>query len=182
MSNEKMVISGLKNQDEKVVSKVYSEYRSGFILFAQRFQLEQTQILDVYQDTLIALCENAKKGYLDNLSSSLKTYIFSIGKYKIFALLKKEQKKLSYEDTEYLTHEWIVDEPIEETESIKALQTAIPLLGEQCVKIIKLFYYDEKNLDEITEIMNYGNKNVVKSQKSRCLKQLKDLIKSQTNN
>ena len=69
------------------------------------------------------------------------------------------------------------DEEKENTE-IKLLQTAFENLGEQCKKVIQLFYYEEKKLDEILTILNYTNKDVLKSQKSRCMKQLKDLIKN----
>ena len=68
------------------------------------------------------------------------------------------------------------DEEKEDTE-IKLLQTAFENLGEQCKKVIQLFYYEEKKLDEILTILNYTNKDVLKSQKSRCMKQLKDLKK-----
>jgi DNA-directed RNA polymerase specialized sigma subunit len=50
-------------------------------------------------------------------------------------------------------------------------------LGEQCQKVLTLFYYEEKKLDEIQSLLGYTNKDVLKSQKSRCLKQLKDLTK-----
>ena len=42
--------------------------------------------------------------------------------------------------------------------------------------ILKLFYYQGYNLDEIQEILEYSNKKVLKSQKSRCIRQLKDLV------
>jgi DNA-directed RNA polymerase specialized sigma subunit len=43
---------------------------------------------------------------------------------------------------------------------------------------LQLFYYEEKKLDEIQEQLGYTSKDVLKSQKSRCLKQLKELIKA----
>jgi RNA polymerase sigma-70 factor (ECF subfamily) len=49
-------------------------------------------------------------------------------------------------------------------------------LGDRCKSILNLFYYQGYNLDEIRDILNYSNKKVLKSQKSRCIKQLKDLI------
>ena len=49
-------------------------------------------------------------------------------------------------------------------------------LGDRCKSILNLFYYQGYNLDEIRAILNYSNKKVLKSQKSRCIKQLKDLV------
>ena len=58
------------------------------------------------------------------------------------------------------------------------LQKGLNKLGDQCKKVLELFYYEEKKLDEIQSILGYTNKDVLKSQKSRCLKQLKELIKN----
>jgi DNA-directed RNA polymerase specialized sigma24 family protein len=48
--------------------------------------------------------------------------------------------------------------------------------------VLKLFYYNGFTLEEIQQHLNYGNYNTVKSQKSRCLKNLKDLINEQLKN
>ena len=61
---------------------------------------------------------------------------------------------------------------------MQLLQQFFMQLGNQCKKIITLFYYEEKRLDEIVELLGYENKEVAKSQKSRCLKQLKNLIQT----
>lgn len=176
MKNKKNIVHLLKKQDEKVIRNIYNEYRSGFILYANRFKLDKEQILDVYQDAIIALCENAQKGYLDNLTSSVKTYLFSIGKYMIFNLLKKEKLKQDFEDIENLNLEWNDYSAEKNDTQIQDMQNALNQLGNKCQEILKLFYYEEKTLDAITEDMQYGNKNVAKSQKSRCLKQLKEIL------
>jgi RNA polymerase sigma factor (sigma-70 family) len=61
---------------------------------------------------------------------------------------------------------------------VRLLQNGLDKLGEQCKKVLQLFYYEEKKLDEIQEQLGYTSKDVLKSQKSRCLKQLKELIKA----
>lgn len=58
----------------------------------------------------------------------------------------------------------------------KALQKAFVTLGKKCKEILTLFYYRGFTLDEISETLNHDNKNVTKSQKSRCIKQLKEKV------
>lgn len=176
MKDKKNIVHLLKKQDEKVIRDIYNEYRPGFLLYANRYKLGKEQILDVYQDAIIALCENAQKGHLDNLSSSIKTYLFSIGKYMIFNILKTKKRDTNFENIENLNLEWD-DYSIERKDKeIQDLQNALSQLGEKCQEILKLFYYQEESLDVITENMQYENKNVAKSQKSRCLKQLKEIL------
>lgn len=167
----------LKRQDRKTITEIYNEYRTGFLLYAKRYKLEEDRILDIYQDSIIALCENAQKGKIDNLSASLKTYLFAIGKYMIFSELRKDTKKTDFEELENIL---ITTEDSSETndEEVEQLKLAFNHLGEKCKEILKLFYYQERNLDEITELMSYDNKNVAKSQKSRCLRQLKQIIEN----
>ena len=52
-------------------------------------------------------------------------------------------------------------------------------LGKRCKEILKLFYYEGYTLDEIINILKYSDKNVLKSQKSRCMRQLKEWIKEE---
>lgn len=176
MKDKKNIVYLLKKQDEKVIQDIYNEYRLGFILYANRYKIDKEQILDVYQDAVIALYENAQKGHLDNLTSSIKTYLFSIGKYMIFNILKKQKQDVNFENIENINLEWNDYNSEKSDTKIRDLQNALNQLGDKCQEILKLFYYEEKPLDVITEDMQYDNKNVAKSQKSRCLKQLKEIL------
>ncbi len=171
------LIDLLKKNDEKAIKDFYNENKNGFILFAKRYNLDQDDVVDVYQDAIITLIENAKKGKIDNLQSSITTYFFSIGKFMIFQKLKKEKRTFSTDDFSNLEY---IEEDYNEDENnlqVALLQKGLDKLGEQCRKVLQLFYYEEKKLDEIQVELGYSNKDVLKSQKSRCLKQLKDLTK-----
>lgn len=165
-------IAALKNGDRKEIEKLYNQYRNGFILFLSRYGLPQEELTDIYQDAVVALIENARKGLMDHLEVELKTYLFAIGKFMVFKRLKKE-KEISAED---LIFEWY-DTDNEEAE-VSRLREALNRLGGRCYELLNLFYYEGKNLDEIRALMGYDKKDVVKSQKSRCLKQLKEIIEN----
>src|SRR5690554_264705 len=178
MRKTKRTVDLLKKEDEKTIRDLYNEYRHGFLLFANRYGLEQEQNLDIYQDAIIALCENAQKGHLDELTSSIKTYLFSIGKYMIYAKMRKKKRINEFANIEEVEGDWIDYSEERENEDIQLLRKSLPKLGQKCQEILNLFYFKEYNLDEITKLMKYDNKNVAKSQKSRCIKQLKDIISS----
>lgn len=173
MSEASDTIAKLKIGDERILMEIYLANKTPFFLFAARYQLANDDVLDTYQDAIIALYENAKKGKIDDLKSSLQTYLFAIGKFMIFKKLKAQKELIAIDDNISDNFEWI---EIEENNQVNLLTTAIKKLGEQCQNVLRLFYYEEKKLDEIQSILNYSNKDVLKAQKSRCLKQLKDLI------
>lgn len=177
MNNSNHLIDLIKINDEKTIREFYNQSKNGFILFANRYNLSYDDIIDIYQDAIIALIENAKKGRIDNLKSSVTTYLFGIGKFMIFQKLKKEGKTIVVDDFEKI--EMVYDDYSEEENNLqfKMLQNGFKNLGEQCRKVLQLFYYEEKKLDEIQTLLGYASKDVLKSQKSRCLKQLKELSK-----
>ena len=94
MNKESSLIQLLKENDSRTIKKIYEDNRTRFIAFASQYNLNGDVILDIYQDAIIALCENAKKGKLDSIQSLISTYLFSIGKFMIFQLLKKDKKIL----------------------------------------------------------------------------------------
>jgi RNA polymerase sigma factor (sigma-70 family) len=72
----------------------------------------------------------------------------------------------------------IVEATIQDDEQRHKMQLALEELGGKCREILYLFYYRGFSLEEIVEKLGYSNKDVAKSQKSRCLKSLKILVQS----
>jgi len=173
------LIKALKNDDRSVLKSVYTNNKLAFVAFANKYDLGKDDVLDIYQDAIIALRENALKGHLDHLNSELKTYLFSIGKYMIYSRLK-EKKKLyatdSFEEPDDFEELKIKDISYNSNPRQRQLQKAYKQLGEKCKSILNLFYFRGFTLDEIVVELNYTNKDVAKSQKSRCIKTLKTII------
>jgi len=175
------VINALKNRDQNALKQIYTNNRLAFIGFAKKYPLDEAAVTDIYQDAIIALRENAINGKLDDLKSELKTYLFSIGKYMIYKALKQQQKLYSInEDVKIDSLENETDFSIDLVENLTSeqqqLQAAFKTLGQKCKDVLTLFYYRGFDLEDIMNELNYTNKDVVKSQKSRCLKSLKLLI------
>jgi RNA polymerase sigma factor (sigma-70 family) len=166
----------LKISDSKTIEQVYKTHRKAFIFFGSKYGLVEDDLLDIYQDAIIAFIENLRKGHLENLQADIKTYLFSIGKYLIFNKLKS--KNDTSKPLEELPDTFVWEELEEDKEALfTEMSAGLEQLGEQCYKILTMFYYEEKKLDEIQKILNYEQKDVLKSQKSRCLNHLKKLLK-----
>jgi RNA polymerase sigma factor (sigma-70 family) len=177
---DKAVIEALKNRDPNALKQIYLNNRLAFMSFAKKYPIAEEDIIDVYQDAIIALRDNAVNGTIDNLKSELKTYLFSIGKYMIYNKVKQQKKVHLVEDSSsFITNEDVLTLNIntnELTHEQKQLQAAFKALGEKCKAILTLFYYRGFDLEEIMKTLDYTNKDVVKSQKSRCIKSLKTMI------
>lgn len=174
MNKERQWVKSLKNGDTATLDVIYLQFKSGFLEFAKRYPIDTDIVLDIYHDSMIALYENISRGKLDALKSSIKTYLYAIGKYKIFAYLKSVQQEEQQGDE--LMEDIILFEIDTAEERLQLLQQAYLQLGPKCQQMLHLFYYNGLNLDEIQRQMSYESKDTVKSQKSRCLKQLKKII------
>lgn len=177
MNVDASLIEKIKRNEESALKKLYEGNRKQFISFAKRYTLDKETITDIYQDAFIALCENAKKGKMDDLKSSISTYLFGIGKFMVFQYLKKKKKMVIAEEIEAIDFDYEAYEEENNERAVLELRKAFEAMGEQCKRVLQLFYYEERKLDEIMHLLDYSNKDVLKSQKSRCMKKLKDLIK-----
>jgi len=176
MIEDQNLIEQLKLKNLKTLDQVYLSYKEEFFFFAGKFSIPEEDVLDVYQDTIISFYDNIQTGKLQRLTCSLKSYLFAIGKFKMYR--KRERNSLVFND-DLIIHSSQAVETFEvelDKEREKVLKEAFGRLGNKCKKVLELFYYEGLTLDEIQEHLGYSSKDVLKSQKSRCLKQLKEFV------
>lgn len=169
----------------KAFERVYQENRTMFIntMRSKRYGLSDEEILDVYQDAYVALFENIMNGKLTELRSSISTYLISIGRNMALNRLRKQNRKRVFEQS--LRKSTTVDEHLDSFDIVvqelnpeqRQLRKNFKELGKKCQEILTLFYFKLMSIQDIIEHTAYKNPNVVKSQKSRCLRQLKGLMK-----
>ncbi|WP_373517932.1 RNA polymerase sigma factor [Pricia sp.] len=179
---DNQAVEDLRSDDRLKLKALYNQYRAEFLGFGKRYNLDQDALADVYQEAFLALRKRAINGKLGNIQSSLKTYLFGIGKHMIFDALKEKNRNVSYESNMHLVGEEIAEIELDAmpplTQEQSLLRKYFKELGEKCRQVLTLFYYRGLNIEEIAQAAGYGNANVVKAQKSRCLKTLRQLINS----
>jgi len=180
--NSKNIIKLIRGGDQLVLRKIYDENREAFIKFSRKYNIEKYDAIDIYQDAIIVLYENIANGKISDLNSKVSTYLFAIGKYKIFQMHRDNSKveltnEFFLEDENVYLDVNLYNEKLTNQQDL--LNKYFSQLGNRCKEILKLFYYEGYTLDEIINILNYSDKKVLKSQKSRCMRQLKDWIKKE---
>ncbi len=176
---DKTALNDLKSSDRLKLKVLYNLYRGEFLNFGKRYNLDQDTLSDVYQEAFLALRKRALQGKLDAIDSSMKTYLFGIGKFKIYDELKLRKREVSYESQLHVVGDEYAEIKIEPdselTEKQELMRKYLKELGEKCRQVLTMFYYRGLNIKEITKEAGYSNENVVKAQKSRCLKTLRQL-------
>jgi len=161
------LVQQLKEGDQQVLKTIYLENKSIFINYLRRYDLDEETLNDIYQDAVVALYENARKGTIDNLKSTVSTYLIGIGKFMCLNKHKQKKREVFFENDEAMLsnedyQEIALDHSTGATEQQKLISKHFEQLGQKCKEILSLFY-----LESLT---------VVKASKSRCLKTLKTLV------
>jgi hypothetical protein len=89
---DKEYIEGFLKNDEKVISSFYRSYRFMFTShFMSKYRKDEDYVSDLFQDSCITIWSNItnKKLTPDNLTSSLSTYLISVGR---FTMMAKDRK------------------------------------------------------------------------------------------
>ncbi|EPR73341.1 hypothetical protein ADIWIN_1772 [Winogradskyella psychrotolerans RS-3] len=179
---ENHFVEALKHNDEQIIKELYDNYRNSFLGFSKKYNIAKADSLDIYQEAFLAMRKHAISGKLLEVNSSFKTYLFGIGKHLIYKKLKEYASKRSYEQVLHKVEsdyeEIVIESPDKLTKEQELLRHYFKQLGNSCQQMLTLSFYRGLTNEEIATLEGYENEAVVRSQKSRCLKTLKNLIKN----
>lgn len=177
-SEDQQLIERIRKGDEESLVKIYQAHRAGFMQWAQAtYQVDEPSAADAFQDAVVCLHNNIVKGKLLELSSTLKTYLYAIGKNILRKKLSRENH-LSSEEADLVNK--LYAEPLDSftgNERQKFVAQLMEKIGEPCRTILRLFYFKGFSMQAIADEMDYKNDNVVKTQKLRCLTNLKNMVR-----
>jgi len=175
------IITKIKNGGQAELGVVYETYREEFLHWIMKeYKCSTDDSQDIYQLTILVFYDNIKNGKLEHLVSSVKTYLFGVGKNLVM-----EWRRKSGRSTPLDQERWLNDYAMEESDNapteqmVHAARNALSKLGEPCRQLIEMFYYGKKSMEEITEELHYKNAETAKNQKCKCMKRLRKLYEEE---
>lgn len=133
---------------------------------------------ELFNDVLLALYKSANNPDF-KLTSTLKTYLYSIARRCWLATLRKQRNNKEVQLTEVYNQTTPVKDSvikkIELKEHETVLQELLLKLKDDCTTIIKQFYFLKWRMKKIAKHYE-KSEDAVKLQKSRCLKRLRALV------
>ena len=168
-------IDGLRSGNNELLSVLYKRHYNVVLKFIVNNSGTEEAAQDIYQETIIVLYENAQKPDF-SLSCQLQTYIYSIAKRLWLKQLKKSGKTFLFkedEENEVVDVASDLNEHQEKELEIERMNKSLLELGEPCATLIKDFYVNKLNMDEIANKFGYTNADNAKNQKYKCLQRLK---------
>ena len=171
-------VSDLKIGNNDWFDELYKDNRTIFLQWIERnHKLSNDDALDIYQNAMIVLFENVKHNKISRLESSVTTYIFGIAKNLIYKYHRKNEL-INRHEVRLNEHYNYIALDVKEAEAYQPkVISKLEGMKEPCKSLLRLFYVDGLKLSMITNELGYATVDVAKTQKSRCLKKLKEIFK-----
>jgi RNA polymerase sigma factor, sigma-70 family len=184
-------LSIIKANNQRKITELYNEHKAPFINYSvNNFKLARDTAEDIYQDAFLALHQNIQNGKLVNLTVPLRTYLFQIGKNKIYDYFKKVKVEVDMDDISNL---FSAENELGDFDSIYAdeeeteqrnliVYNTVSQMESPCKEVLSYYYWDDKSMKEIADLMNYSSSDVAKTQKSKCMKKVRVYIMKRLRN
>lgn len=178
MITDQQIIDGFRNNDRKIINRFYATNKGAFLNhFRNTYGKDDDYLIDLYQDANVTLWENIQKGKLGKMTSTLTTYLFAVGKYKMMANDRKFKEMTTEMDLQNLE---LVDSDAEEMEEKEEKERKIDEIVSKmtypCSDILRMHYWEKLSGEEIAHQMNYASTDAVKTQKYKCMQKLKQAV------
>ena len=108
-----------------------------------------------------------------HISCSLKTFIYSVARNQWLKKLNASRKNVQLKNFEDFIR---VEESESEFSQDIDIKNLFAEIGEACRKLLILFYYRKRSMEEISLELNYSNADTAKNQKYKCIQRLKKLV------
>ena len=165
-------LTGLFKHNREI-DYLYNLYKPSFVSFAlKNYPIGEETAADIYQESFMSMCQNVQDGKYVEKGSSLKTYLFEIGKHQICKYLNKHH--IEYMPIENLSSEWFEQNDYMEewAEAQEVVSQLIEKAEDDCGQVLKLYYRERLKMEYIAKQMNYKTEQVAKNKKSSCLRRL----------
>lgn len=179
--SQSSLLASIRSGDSRAMEMIYAKYRNEFISWGKsKYKLSEDEMLDHYQDVLTIFFEKVINGTLETVESTIKTYLFGIGKNKIMQQFDRDGRKKRHEEhvSEHYSFLARNENALGIFETAKETSKRIfETIGEPCKTILRLFYFDKKSMTEIASAMGHKNEGVSRTTKKRCLEKIRSELK-----
>lgn len=176
------ILTRIREGHPQGLTALYEGYRTEFIHWMMKFsRCDQDDAKEFYQAAVLIVYDNVCQGKLENLKSTLKTYLFGIGKNLAWNRYRQEVRKQKA-GAEFYLDAHVAGEPGEDDEPMDHLEIVkqcFQRLGDPCHSLLEMHYYQKKSMEEIALRLNYKNTDSAKNQKYKCMERLRKMTEEE---
>ena len=147
------------NGDERAFSEIIEMHKDNLIFFINRYVRNVAVAEELAEDVFAELLIH-KRRY--NFKTSLKTYIFTIGRNKAVSYIRKcvRHPECAYEYTENESDRRSLEDEFIQRERERELHEAINKLNEDYRTVLHLIYFEEMSYAQAAKVMKKNTKQI----------------------
>ena len=178
LTSDAKILDLMRSGDEESLVLLYESNRRPVVNLVLRNNGSAEDAEDVLQESLVVLWERIRSGRFE-YKAKLSTFIYATAKNLWRQRLRRKGREAAGEpDPDGM--EDFSPSPLEnliESEQSLMVSGALGKIGEQCRKLLLLFYWEELPMEEIAGILGFANADTVKAKKYQCKKALEDVLR-----
>lgn len=173
------IIEAIYNgKDEEVVKSLYESVLPNVRRYICSNSGSPEDAFDLFQDALLVFYKLVATNKFDPEKYKIHGFILTVSKNLWINQMKKKARSLDWKKRKETDD---LDETVLETliteERKMVLDKVFQSLGDKCVEILTLFFYNRLSLKEIAIKLNYPSEEAVKVKSHRCRKLLSEKVK-----
>lgn len=143
--------------DQAAFDSIVTTYRMGLIFFINRFVHDPDTAEDIAIDVFVDVLMHPKRY---NFKTSLKTYLFMLGRSRALDHLRRQKFLSLWELPENLSDETQLEDLILMDRRKKALNAALKMLPQEMQQAVHLVYFEELSYSETAAVMKKSPKQI----------------------
>ena len=164
---------------DQQIEHIYLQHRIAFQSWAYRkFGLNAHAALDVYQEAVVVFVRNVRNGRFDPAACEPATYLYAIGRNMALKHVRDRKDHLNADDPEVdidpIPPE--VEAVLKDQHEQHLIRSGMARLTEREQEILRLYYHENRSMEEIARIMGYKNADVAKKMKHQSFRKLAGLL------
>ncbi|GAB3893706.1 hypothetical protein GCM10028803_08090 [Larkinella knui] len=169
------LIELLRTGDTSAYEWVYKKYYPSIARFVQRNKGNEGDAEDIFQESVLLIYQKITAPDF-RLTSTLKTFLFSIARNLWLKKLRDEKLVTISEDQLILLHDsvdFVSTDPSPEEVQHERLNAWMARITGHCQRVIKSIYFSHEPMDHLMVTMGWKNRHTAINQKYKCIQQLK---------
>lgn len=178
ISSDARILRLIKEGDEEALVSLLEQNRRPVSSYVTRNNGTADDAKDILQEALVILWERVRSGRFE-YSAKLSTFVFATARNLWLRVLARRRKEVPCDDDDPTPAESAANplDALVEQEQSEAVTSALEKLGDPCRKLLLLYYWEERSMEEIASELGFANAATAKSKKYQCKEALKKLLK-----
>ncbi len=177
------MLRALSHNDKAVVEQLYREHFGLVQKLVIHHNGTDDDAKDVFQEAMVVLYEKSRSSNFE-INCQISTFLYAVSRRLWFKKLQQnsryERNANGVENTVYVEEDLGVHE--KRNAELAMMEKAMNGIGEPCKSLLRAFYIEKRNMQDIAADFGYTNADNAKNQKYKCLVRLKKLFFTQYKN